>query len=95
MEGIYRLLLSEENRPVNIGNPHEISLIDFAKEIVALCGTESKIEFKPLPQDDPKQRQPDIIRAKEVLGWEPVVSRNEGLTHTYEYFKNQLTDFIK
>jgi dTDP-glucose 4,6-dehydratase len=92
VEGIYRLLLSEESRPVNIGNPHEISLLEFAKEVIALCGTESKIEFKSLPQDDPKQRQPDISRAKEVLGWEPVVSRKKGLALTHEYFKNQLAD---
>jgi dTDP-glucose 4,6-dehydratase len=92
VEGIYRLLLSDESRPVNIGNPHEISLLDFAKEIIALCGIESKIEFKPLPQDDPKQRQPDISRAKAVLGWEPIVSRKEGLSLTYVYFKNQLAD---
>jgi len=92
VEGIYRLLLSEESRPVNIGNPLEISLLDFAKEIIALCGTSSKIEFKTLPQDDPKQRQPDISRAKAVLDWEPVVSRQEGLALTYTYFKNQLAD---
>jgi dTDP-glucose 4,6-dehydratase len=95
VEGIYRLLLSEESRPVNIGNPHEISLLDFAKEVIALCGTESKIEYKPLPQDDPQQRQPDISRAKAVLGWEPVVSRQEGLALTYTYFKNQLADSIQ
>jgi dTDP-glucose 4,6-dehydratase len=87
IEGIYLLLLSDEYRPVNIGNPHEISLLDFAKEIIALSGTPSKITFKPLPQDDPKQRQPDISRAKKVLGWEPVVSRKEGLAITYKYFK--------
>jgi dTDP-glucose 4,6-dehydratase len=86
VEGIYRLLLSEESRPVNLGNPHEISLLDFAKEVIELCGTRSKIEFKPLPQDDPKQRQPDISRAKEVMGWEPVISRQEGLALTFEYF---------
>jgi dTDP-glucose 4,6-dehydratase len=95
IEGIYRLLLSEESRPVNIGNPHEISLLDFAKEVIALCGTRSKIEFKPLPQDDPKQRQPDISRAKEVLGWEPEVSRKEGLALTYTFFKNQLAGSIQ
>jgi len=95
VEGIFRLLLSEESRPVNIGNPHEISLLDFANEIIALCGTSSKIEFKPLPQDDPKQRQPDISRAKAVLDWEPVVSRKEGLALTYIYFKNQLADSIQ
>jgi dTDP-glucose 4,6-dehydratase len=92
IEGIYRLLLSDEWRPVNIGNTHEISLLEFAKEIIALSGTPSKITFKPLPQDDPKQRQPDISRAKEVLGWEPVVTRKEGLFLTYEYFKKQLAD---
>ena len=92
IEGIYRLLLSNVWRPVNIGNPHEISLLDFAKEIIALSGTPSKIAFKPLPQDDPKQRQPDISRAKEVLGWEPKVTRKQGLALTYDYFKNQLED---
>jgi len=95
IEGIYKLLLSEESRPVNIGNPNEISLLDFAKEVIALCGTKSKIEFKPLPQDDPQQRQPDISRVKVVLGWEPVVSRQEGLALTYEYFKNQLAGSIQ
>jgi len=94
VEGIYRLMLSEDSRPVNIGNPHEISLLDFAKEVIALCGTGSKIEFKPLPQDDPKQRQPDISRAKAVLDWEPMVSQQEGLALTYTYFKNQLADSI-
>lgn len=93
IEGIYRLLLSNEWRPVNIGNPHEISLLEFAKEIIALSGTPSEITFKPLPQDDPKQRQPDISRAKEVLGWEPKIAREQGLALTYEYFKKQLADF--
>ncbi len=88
VEGIYRLLLSEESRPVNIGNPDEIKLLELAKEVIALCGTGSKIEFKPLPQDDPKQRQPDISRAKEVLGWEPVVIRQEGIVLTYTYIQN-------
>ena len=92
IEGIYRLLLSNEWRPVNIGNPHEIGLLEFAKEIITLSESISKIVFKPLPQDDPKQRQPDISRAKEVLGWEPVVTRKEGLFLTYEYFKKQLAD---
>jgi dTDP-glucose 4,6-dehydratase len=95
VEGIYRLLLSEESRPVNIGNSHEISLLDFAKEVIAVCGTGSKIEFKPLPQDDPQQRQPDISRAKAELAWEPVVSRQEGLALTHTYFKNQLVDSRK
>jgi dTDP-glucose 4,6-dehydratase len=92
IEGIYRLLLSEEWRPVNIGNPHEISLLDFAKEIIALSESSSEVVFKPLPQDDPKQRQPDISRAREVLGWVPVISRKEGLRLTYAYFKKQLAD---
>jgi len=92
IEGIYRLLLSDEFRPVNIGNPHEISLLEFAKEIIALSGTQSNITFKPLPQDDPKQRQPDISRAKQVLGWEPKIAREQGLALTYEYFTKQLAD---
>jgi dTDP-glucose 4,6-dehydratase len=95
IEGIYRLLLSGEWRPVNIGNPHEISLLDFAKEIIALSGSRSGIDFKPLPQDDPQQRQPDISRARELLGWEPAFSRAQGLALTYEYFKNKLVDSKK
>ena len=91
IEGIYRLLHSEETRPVNIGNPNEISLLDFAKEIIALSGTRSSIVYKPLPQDDPKQRQPDIRRAKEVLGWEPQVTRDQGLALTYAYFSQLLS----
>ena len=74
--------------PVNIGNPDEISLKDFAEEIIKLTGTKQKIVYKPLPVDDPKQRQPDISRAKEMLGWKPKVSRKEGLKITYEYFKS-------
>jgi dTDP-glucose 4,6-dehydratase len=92
VEGIYRLLFSSETRPVNIGNPNEISLLDFANEIIALSGSRSGICFKPLPQDDPKQRQPDIGRAREVLGWEPAVSRKEGLALTYEYFSKLLAN---
>ncbi|MBM3455442.1 MAG: SDR family NAD-dependent epimerase/dehydratase, partial [Bacteroidetes bacterium] len=92
IDGIYRLLLSDEWRPVNIGNPHEISLLEFAKEIISLSGTSSKIAFKPLPQDDPKQRQPDISRAKQVLGWEPKIAREQGLALTYEYSAKQLAD---
>jgi len=92
IEGIYRLLLSDEWQPVNIGNPLEISLLDFAKEIIALSRTKSKIIFKPLPQDDPKQRQPDISRAKQVLDWEPKIAREQGLALTYEYFTKQLAD---
>ena len=88
IEGIYRLLLSDYHLPVNIGNPDEISLKDFAEEIIALTGTTQKIVHKPLPVDDPKQRQPDITRAKEILNWSPKVSRKEGLKITYEYFKS-------
>jgi dTDP-glucose 4,6-dehydratase len=90
VEGIYRLLLSSEHRPVNIGNPHEISLLEFANEVIALSGSRSGICFKPLPQDDPKQRQPDISRAREVLGWAPKVERKEGLALTYKYFSELL-----
>jgi dTDP-glucose 4,6-dehydratase len=87
VDGIYRLLLSDYSLPVNIGNPDEISLKDFAEEIIQLTGTKQKIVYKPLPADDPKQRQPDISRAKEILGWQPTVNRAEGLKITYEYFK--------
>ena len=92
VEGIYRLLHSDYAYPVNIGNPVEISLKDFAEEILKLTGASTKIVYKPLPVDDPKQRKPDITKAKELLGWEPKVSRAEGLKITYEYFKNLPTD---
>ncbi|MFZ1321306.1 MAG: UDP-glucuronic acid decarboxylase family protein [Ignavibacteria bacterium] len=88
VEGIYRLLLSDYVNPVNVGNPDEITIKEFAEEIIKLTGTDQKIIYKPLPTDDPKQRQPDITRAKELLGWEPTVPRAEGLKITYEYFKN-------
>jgi dTDP-glucose 4,6-dehydratase len=88
VEGIFRLLMSDYASPVNIGNPDEISILDFANEIIALTGTNQKVVFEPLPTDDPKQRQPDITRAKELLGWEPKISRQEGLKITYDYFKN-------
>lgn len=88
IEGIYRLLLSEYEQPVNVGNPDEISLKDFAEEIIKLTGTNQKIVYKELPKDDPKQRQPDITKAKAILNWQPKVSRAEGLKITYEYFKN-------
>jgi dTDP-glucose 4,6-dehydratase len=88
IEGIYRLLMSDYAYPVNIGNPNEISLKDFAEEIIQLTGTRQKIEYKPLPKDDPKQRQPDISKAKSLLGWEPKVDRAEGLKITYDYFKS-------
>ncbi len=92
VEGIYRLLHSDYAQPVNIGNPDEISILDFAKEIIALTGTDQKIVFKDLPKDDPKQRKPDITRAKEILGWEPKVNRTDGLKLTYDYFKNLPVD---
>ena len=88
VEGIYRLLMSDYHLPVNIGNPDEITIRSFAEEIVKLTGTKQKIIFKPLPQDDPKQRQPDTTKAREILGWEAKVSRSEGLKITYEYFKS-------
>ncbi|TAH40864.1 MAG: SDR family oxidoreductase [Bacteroidetes bacterium] len=87
IEGIARLLWSDYNQPVNIGNPDEISIREFAEEIIRLTGTNQKITYKILPTDDPQQRQPDITRAKEILGWEPKVSRAEGLKLTYDYFK--------
>jgi len=88
VEGIFRLLMSDYHLPVNIGNPDEITIRDFAEEIIKLTGTQQKIIYKPLPQDDPKQRQPDTTRAKEILGWEAKVSRSEGLKITFEYFKS-------
>ncbi len=88
IDGIYKLLLSDYAFPVNIGNPDEISLKDFAEEVINLTGTTQKIVYMPLPLDDPKQRKPDITRAKEILGWEPKVNRADGLKKTYEYFKN-------
>lgn len=88
IEGIFRLLMSNYSQPVNIGNPDEISIGEFAEEIIKLTGTKQKVVYKPLPTDDPMQRQPDITVAKEVLDWEPKVSRSEGLKITYEYFKS-------
>ena len=87
IEGIYRLLLSDYVLPVNIGNPHEISINEFAKEIIKLTGTDQKIVYMPLPADDPVQRQPDIAKAREILNWEPKVGREEGMRQTFEYFK--------
>lgn len=87
IEGIYRLLFSDYAYPVNIGNPDEITIREFAEEIIKLTGTDQKITYKPLPKDDPMQRQPNIDRAKSILNWEPKVSRAEGLKITFEYFK--------
>ena len=92
VDGIYRLLMSDYHMPVNVGNPDEISLKDFAEEVIALTGTNQKIIYKPLPVDDPKQRQPDITKAKSILGWEPKVKRKEGLKITYDYFKSLSSD---
>jgi dTDP-glucose 4,6-dehydratase len=86
--------MSDYKLPVNIGNPSEITILDFAKEIIGLTGTNSKIVYNPLPIDDPMQRQPDITKAKNILGWEPKVDRAEGLKHTLDYFKS-LPEFNK
>jgi dTDP-glucose 4,6-dehydratase len=94
VEGIFRLLFSDYHMPVNLGNPDEISILQFAEEVIKLTGTQQKIIYKPLPKDDPKQRQPDIRRAKEILGWEPKVTRAEGLKKTLEYFKSLSPDII-
>lgn len=90
VEGIYRLLMSDEAMPVNVGNPAEITILEFAREIIEITNSKSKIVFKDLPKDDPKVRQPDITRARQILGWEPKVSRRDGLQKTIEYFKAQL-----
>ncbi len=95
VEGIYRLLLSDYAQPVNIGNPNEITIKEFGEEIIKLTGTSQKLVAKPLPTDDPKQRKPDITKAKEILGWEPKVSRADGLKITYEYFKSLSPDELK
>ncbi|MFZ6051658.1 UDP-glucuronic acid decarboxylase family protein [Halocola ammonii] len=87
VDGIYKLLFSDCVDPVNVGNPDEISIADFAEEIIKLTGTDQKVVYKDLPVDDPKQRQPDITKARKLLGWEPKVSRAEGLRITYDYFK--------
>jgi len=88
VEGIYRLLMSNYHEPVNIGNPDEITILEFAEEIIKLTGTRQKIVFKELPQDDPLQRQPDTTRAKKLLGWTPKVGREEGMKITFDYFKS-------
>lgn len=88
IEGIYRLLMSEYAQPVNIGNPDEITIKQFCEEIIKLTNTSQKIVYRELPQDDPRQRRPDITKAREILGWEPKVGRAEGLKITYEYFKS-------
>ena len=92
VEGIYRLLMSDCSDPVNIGNPDEITINEFAEEIIKLTGSKSKIIYKPLPKDDPKQRKPNITKAKEILGWTPKYSRAEGLKPTLDYFKKAVLD---
>lgn len=91
VEGIYRLLMSDHAYPINIGNPDEITISQFAEEIIKLTGTNQKVIYKPLPQDDPKQRKPDITKARQILNWEPKYSRAEGLKPTYEFFKNKIS----
>jgi dTDP-glucose 4,6-dehydratase len=88
VEGIYRLLLSDYAGPVNIGNPDEITISEFAKEIIQLTGTKQKVVHKPLPLGDPKVRQPDITKARNLLGWEPKISRKDGIQKTYQYFRS-------
>lgn len=90
VDGIYRLLMSTETDPVNIGNPEEITILEFAREIVNLTGTQSEIVFKEMPEDDPKQRKPDITRATEFLGWKATVGRRDGLKRTLKYFEEQM-----
>lgn len=90
VEGIYRLANSDEREPVNLGNPQEITILDFAREILEITGSSSEIIFKELPKDDPQVRQPDVSKARKVLDWEPTVNRREGLLKTMEYFKEQV-----
>lgn len=90
VEGIFRLLFCDHSEPVNIGNPSEVTILEFAKEILELTGSQSKIVFKPLPQDDPKVRQPNIDKARSLLNWEPKVSRQEGLRITIDYFRTRV-----
>jgi dTDP-glucose 4,6-dehydratase len=90
VDGIYRLLFKDFHEPVNLGNPNEVSILDFAKEILSLSGSASRIEHKPLPQDDPKVRRPDISRARSLLAWEPKVERQEGMKRTLEFFKGKV-----
>jgi dTDP-glucose 4,6-dehydratase len=87
VEGIYTLAMTDYHEPVNIGNPAEMTVLQFAEEIIRLTGSKSKIDFRPLPVDDPRVRQPDITKAKDFLGWEPKVDLTEGLRQTVEYFK--------
>jgi dTDP-glucose 4,6-dehydratase len=92
LDGIYRLLESDEHDPVNIGNPHEITILEFAERVRVLVGAKEPIVFRPLPQDDPKQRCPDITKARQVLKWEPKVNLVEGLKRTYDYFRKKVAE---
>jgi dTDP-glucose 4,6-dehydratase len=91
VEGIYRLLISDFNQPVNLGNPHEMTILEMAETILRKTGSKSKIDFKPLPEDDPKVRQPNIDRARELLNWSPQVTLEDGLNTTIEYFRKKMT----
>jgi dTDP-glucose 4,6-dehydratase len=91
IEGIYRLFESKEHEPVNVGNPHEITILEFAERVRALVGSKTSIVFRPLPQDDPKQRCPDITKAKRILKWEPKIDLEQGLGLTYEYFRERVS----
>jgi len=90
IDGIFRLAMSDFHEPVNIGNPREMTIKQFAEEIIRIIGTKSGIEYRPLPEDDPKVRQPDITRAKKILGWEPRVNFDEGIRKTIDYFKQHI-----
>jgi dTDP-glucose 4,6-dehydratase len=90
IEGIYRLMMSKGNDPVNIGNPTEMTMLEFAREIIRVTGSRSRVVFRPLPQDDPRQRRPDITRAKTLLGWEPKVPLADGLVKTIDYFRDRI-----
>jgi dTDP-glucose 4,6-dehydratase len=90
VNGIVKLLESDVTEPVNIGNPQEVTILEVAREVIEICESDSEIQFYPLPQDDPKIRQPDITRARTLLGWEPTITRDEGLRRTYPYFKEAL-----
>src|SRR5438132_3467070 len=89
VEGIERLLFADFHEPVNVGNPDEVTILEFAREILALTGSSSPVDYKPLPQDDPKVRRPDIERARTLLGWEPRVNRHDGLRRTLDYFRDK------
>jgi len=90
VEGIVRLLDTDFHEPVNLGNPSEVTILEFAREILALVGGKSVIEYRPLPQDDPKVRKPDITRAQSLLGWEPRIDRHNGLKRTLAYFQSRI-----